>query len=95
MKFLIIGGLVWIIIRYPGRNRGRGLSKNTGRVIAGVISIYIYYKNNKNLVYLISYFLVICTSAEIILGLVKILETSNQFSEINNNILDKYDHVQE
>jgi hypothetical protein len=53
------------------------LSRNTGRIIAGIISIYIYRRNNKSFVCLISYFLVICTSAEIILGLVKILETNN------------------
>jgi uncharacterized membrane protein len=47
------------------------------RVITGIISIYIYRKNNKSFVCLISYFLVVCTNTEIILGLVKTLKTSN------------------
>jgi hypothetical protein len=76
-KFLAVGGLVRIIIRCSGRDRGRDLNKNVGRVIAGIVSIYIYRKNSKGFVCLIGYFLVVCTSAEIVLGLVKTLETNN------------------
>jgi hypothetical protein len=76
-KFLAVGGLVRIIIRYSNKDRGRDLNKNTDRIITGIISIYIYHKNNKSFVCLISYFLVIYTSAEIVLGLVKTLKTNN------------------
>jgi hypothetical protein len=69
--------LVRIIIRCSSRDRDRSLSKNTGKVIIGIISIYICYKNSKSFVCLISYFLVIYTSIKIILGLVKILKTNN------------------
>jgi hypothetical protein len=77
MKFLAVNSLVRIIIRYSDRDQDRDLSRNIGRVITGIISMRIYRKNNKSFVCLISYFLVICTSAETILGLVKTLETSN------------------
>jgi hypothetical protein len=73
----MVGGLVRIIIRRPSRDRGQNLSKNTGRVIAGIINTCICYRNSKGFVCLINYFLVVCTSAEIILGLVKILKTNN------------------
>jgi hypothetical protein len=76
-KFLAVSGPVRIIVRRPGRNRGRGLSRSAGRVIIGIISTCICCKNNKGFVCLISYFLVVYISAEIILGLVKTLETSN------------------
>jgi hypothetical protein len=77
IKLFAVGGLVQIIIRHPGRDQGRSLSKNTGRVIIGIVSIYIRCKSNKGFVYLISYFLVICISTEIILGLVKTLKINN------------------
>jgi hypothetical protein len=77
MKFLAVGGLVRIIIWYSSKDQDQGLNKNTGRVIASIISIYICRRNSKSFVCLISYFLVIYTSAEIVLGLVKTLEINN------------------
>jgi hypothetical protein len=77
MKFLAVGGLVRIIVRYSNRDHGRGLSKNINKVITGIISTRICRKNNKGFVYLISYFLVVCTNTKIVLGLVKIFKTNN------------------
>jgi hypothetical protein len=77
MKLLAINSLVRIIIRYPSKDQGRGLSRSAGRIIISIINIYICRKNNKSFVCLISYFLVICINTEIILGLVKTFKTNN------------------
>jgi hypothetical protein len=45
--------------------------------VAGVVGTRIRRRGSKGFVCLIGYFLVVCTSAEIVLGLVKTLETSN------------------
>jgi hypothetical protein len=76
-KLLAVGGLVRIIVRCSSRDQDQGLNKSISRVIAGIINTCICYKNNKGFVCLIGYFLVVYTNAEIILGLVKILETNN------------------